>query len=330
MIVRNEEANLGPLLASASQFCDELIVIDTGSTDQTAAVAAMAGAVVAHFPWIDDFAAARNYSFSHCTSDWILWLDADDILTPECIAIGKEIKEKLLPKMGVDFIFTPYDYAFNELNGEVTLQQMRERFMRRSAKPVWRGRVHETICDISTKFVVCPEFKIQHKPTPVHYERKKGRNLAILEQYVDPKTSTNTRDLYQYGGELRGEERFEEAIACYKRYQELWPKDEGDLFQEPYCVFVDMIDSYRRLGRAREAVEACGQAIALDASRAEAYALMAMTHYELENWAAAFTLFLAAAACKPPKHGGVVYSAFYSSAIHDMIKECKQRLEAKT
>ena len=79
MIVRNEEAALPNCLASAQGLIDELIVVDTGSTDRTVEIAQRFGAKVYHFEWIDDFSAARNESIKHATGDWILWLDADDI-----------------------------------------------------------------------------------------------------------------------------------------------------------------------------------------------------------------------------------------------------------
>ncbi|HVS38638.1 MAG TPA: glycosyltransferase [Gemmataceae bacterium] len=80
MIVRNEEENLPACLRSAADLVDEVVVVDTGSTDRTKEVAAQFGARVFDFPWVDDFAAARNETLRHATGDWVLWLDADDRL----------------------------------------------------------------------------------------------------------------------------------------------------------------------------------------------------------------------------------------------------------
>jgi tetratricopeptide (TPR) repeat protein len=79
-IVKNEAHNLDRCLASIKPYVDELIVVDTGSTDDTVAIAQRYGATVGHFEWCNDFAAARNYACTLATGDWILTLDADEEL----------------------------------------------------------------------------------------------------------------------------------------------------------------------------------------------------------------------------------------------------------
>ena len=82
MIVRNEEENLPACLGSVAGLFDEVVVVDTGSTDRTAEIARSFGARVFDFAWVDDFAAARNAALSHATGDYAFWLDADDRLEP--------------------------------------------------------------------------------------------------------------------------------------------------------------------------------------------------------------------------------------------------------
>ena len=78
MIVRNEEDVLARCLDSVSSLVDEIIIVDTGSQDKTREIAARYTDHVYDFTWIDDFAAARNFSFSKATMDYQMWLDADD------------------------------------------------------------------------------------------------------------------------------------------------------------------------------------------------------------------------------------------------------------
>ncbi|MDR3638110.1 MAG: glycosyltransferase [Isosphaeraceae bacterium] len=83
MIVRNEEANLAGCLESATGLFDEIIVADTGSADRTPEIARQFGANVVDFPWVDDFAAARNAALDHVTTRYAFWLDADDRIDDE-------------------------------------------------------------------------------------------------------------------------------------------------------------------------------------------------------------------------------------------------------
>ena len=86
MIVRDEAPTLAACLASVRGFVDEMVVVDTGSEDDTVAIAMAAGAVVHHLPWPGDFAAARNAALRWVKGDWVLVLDADERLRPEAMA----------------------------------------------------------------------------------------------------------------------------------------------------------------------------------------------------------------------------------------------------
>ena len=83
MIVRNEAERIAACLESVRGFADELVVLDTGSTDDTVAIAARCGAVVHAMAWPGDFAPARNEALRHVQGDWVLVLDADELLMPE-------------------------------------------------------------------------------------------------------------------------------------------------------------------------------------------------------------------------------------------------------
>ena len=83
VIVRNEEENLPQWLVCMQALADEIIVVDTGSTDRTVEMAEKANAKVVHFDWIDDFAAAKNFAIDQTQGDWVLLLDADEYILPE-------------------------------------------------------------------------------------------------------------------------------------------------------------------------------------------------------------------------------------------------------
>ena len=109
MIVRNEEAVLGRCLDSVADLVDEIILVDTGSTDNTKAVAAEYAAKIYDFPWCDDFSAARNYAVSQAVGDYWLWLDADDVIEGE----NHEKLRKILEAPEADMVFLPYWLSFD-------------------------------------------------------------------------------------------------------------------------------------------------------------------------------------------------------------------------
>ncbi|MGO9914668.1 MAG: glycosyltransferase [Isosphaeraceae bacterium] len=82
MIVRDEQENLPHCLGSVAGLFDEIVVLDTGSTDRTREIAREFGAWVIDFVWVDDFAAARNAALARATGDYAFWLDADDVVDP--------------------------------------------------------------------------------------------------------------------------------------------------------------------------------------------------------------------------------------------------------
>ena len=90
MIVKNEERYLRDCLSSVSGIVDDIVIVDTGSTDSTIDIANEFGARIFHFPWINDFAAARNFALDQTDKGWILYLDADEKLSPSSI---KELKK---------------------------------------------------------------------------------------------------------------------------------------------------------------------------------------------------------------------------------------------
>ena len=92
MIVKNEENNLRDCLNSIKEYVDEIVVVDTGSTDRTLKIAEEMGAKTSTYIWNDDFSAARNASIELATCSWILWLDADDRIPAGQEAVIDEAK----------------------------------------------------------------------------------------------------------------------------------------------------------------------------------------------------------------------------------------------
>ncbi|MGK0701623.1 glycosyltransferase family 2 protein [Priestia flexa] len=95
MIVRDEEETLERCLLSVHHLVDEIIIVDTGSVDNTVKIAEKYTSNIFFLEWKDNFSFARNFSFSNATKDYILWLDADDYLTKRDQTEFKQLKGQL-------------------------------------------------------------------------------------------------------------------------------------------------------------------------------------------------------------------------------------------
>lgn len=140
MIVKNEEDVLKRCVDSVKDIVDEIIIVDTGSTDKTREIAESLTDKVYDFEWIDDFSAARNFAYSKATMEYILILDADDVVLEEDREKFKKLKRELSPD--VDMVLMPYNVGFDS-KGNVTLTYNRERLSRRDRGFRWVEPVHE-------------------------------------------------------------------------------------------------------------------------------------------------------------------------------------------
>lgn len=142
-IVKNEEKNLPLSLETMQPFADELIIVDTGSSDCTRQIAAAAGARVLDFAWRDDFAAARNFALHHATGTWVVFPDADEgFLHPELVR-GKIIEiDALVPPLDAVMVtLVNLDPEVGQNKGNIRVV----RLFRRIPEICYRGRIHENI-----------------------------------------------------------------------------------------------------------------------------------------------------------------------------------------
>jgi glycosyltransferase involved in cell wall biosynthesis len=209
MIVRNEEDLIERCLNSVCDVVDEIIIVDTGSTDQTKSIVRKYTERIYDFVWIDDFAAARNYAFNQASKDYIFWLDADDILTEKERSKFAALKETLDPN--VDSVTMSYHLAFDEF-GEVTSSLRRNRLVKRSNQFKWIGSVHEYLEVWGS--IVDSDIAVTH--SSLHHDSE--RNLRIYENRLSLGEQFSPRDLYYFANELMDHRRFEEAIGFYEKF----------------------------------------------------------------------------------------------------------------
>jgi glycosyltransferase involved in cell wall biosynthesis len=218
MIVKNEERFLGQCLASVKDIADELIVIDTGSTDRTIEIAREHGAQVGHFEWCNDFAAARNASIATATGDWILFLDADEELSPA----EKQNLSALLNSDNVALIRLP---LINTHQGPIS-KSILPRLFRNIPAIQFLGCVHEGVYTALLKIskewqmdISVGDLLILHHgyTAEVISERNKvQRNYELLLKALDERP--NEAYFYmQLGLELRRMDRLAESFDAYAK-----------------------------------------------------------------------------------------------------------------
>jgi glycosyltransferase involved in cell wall biosynthesis len=191
MIVRDEAARLPAGLASLVGRVDEIVVVDTGSQDATASIAASFGAKVLHHPWTGDFAEARNVGLNAVSSDWVLYIDADETLRmPPGAALGERI-EAAAPACFVSFCPRTGFTRYREL-----------RCFRRDGSIRFQGRIHETIIPSllalsghAVDSMPRIDVEIDHFGYDSPNQAKLRRNLPLLRQVID---EGGTRLFYWY------------------------------------------------------------------------------------------------------------------------------------
>ena len=192
MIVKNEELVLSRCLDCVRQFADEIIIVDTGSTDKSKEIAYRFTDKVVDFEWCDDFSKARNFAFSLATCDYIMWLDADDVI--EYNEIEKINQLKL--NMVADTYMLKYATGFDEC-GKPNFVFDRERIVRRDSRAVWCGFVHEAIVPFGK--IEYLDITIQHRKIAPHYTK---RNLNLFRKALKRGVKFNAREQYYYAREL--------------------------------------------------------------------------------------------------------------------------------
>jgi glycosyltransferase involved in cell wall biosynthesis len=212
MIVKNEEHNLPRLFESIEGCFDEVVVCDTGSTDKTVEIAKSFGARVEHFTWVNDFSKARNYAFSKATSDYICWLDGDDVLSDKQAFIDWRDNVMIL----ADFWLASYWYAFDD-KGVPVCTFARERVIKRSKAIRWRYFIHEGMIPDTGQEVKAQYTKswhVNHMRTQADWEQDKGRNLSILGEAYENQ-SIPPRLMFYYGKELFDSGDPEKAVKIF-------------------------------------------------------------------------------------------------------------------
>lgn len=257
MIVKNEEDVLARCLNSVQDLVEEIVIVDTGSTDRTRQIALEYTQHVYDFAWQDDFALARNFSFSKATMEYCMWLDADDILKEADRQEFLKLKASLQPD--TDVVMMLYNTAFDDQD-KPTFSYYRERIVKNHKGFLWQGAIHEVI--VPRGNIVYSQAAVSHKKL---HPGDPMRNLRIFETMLQKGQPLDARQRFYYARELFYHKRYEQAIYELTAFLE-----EGRGWVENNIeACITLYDCYMALNQESKALKSLFYSFCYDKPRAE-------------------------------------------------------------
>ena len=307
MITRNEENCIAKALASVKDYVDEIVLVDTGSTDRTCQIAASYGARIYHHPWNNDFSESRNYSMGYVTGDWILVLDADETINYLDLIYLKELAAQ---KEQHAYSFQQRSYTnerntlgliendewYNESVGYAGwLENIICRFFRRNSQVYYKRPVHEALEYRLKELGILPlilQMPIHHygKLSPSEIRNKKSQQyIDINKRYLE--RVTDREDLicgnYQIGQSLAAMGKPEEAVVYLEEAVRLInqgkPFRGNDSQGGPVVVLASL---YVTLNRPLDALKHLKRQIEMDPENDNYWLTLAQVHLHLKDFRA--------------------------------------------
>lgn len=227
MIVKNEEAVLARCLDSIKDLMDEMIIVDTGSTDRTKEIAAKYTDKVYDFTWFDDFSAARNFAFSKATKEYIYTADADEVLEGENYEKFRDLKQVLLPE--IEIVQMKYGNQLSYGTAYNFDEEYRPKLFKRLREWIWTEPVHEQVR--LDPIVFDSDIVITHKPHDNHAKR----------------------DFYVFQKHIQGGERLSKRLHHMYAMELYISGDEEDLMQAEAFFKESAVDPSRSIDEVKEA-----------------------------------------------------------------------------
>jgi len=290
MIVKDEEENLRRCLSSVYGAVDEIIVVDTGSSDGTPGVAAEFGARVLSFPWNGNFSDARNASLEGAGGDWILFLDADEEMTPE----GKEALRRVTANETAEGWFIK---VINYLGQEGWVESCPDlifRLFRNQPEYRFHGAIHEQIVDVILEKNSRAAYRTAEDMVILHYgylnrqieeKDKKNRNLNMISRELAARPDSRLLR-YHYGVELFRAERYREAADELIRAAS--GIDPGTIYLPKLLRY--LVLTYQALGLPEKALETVRLGLSLFPDYADLYYYGGLICYEQKDYSGAYQL----------------------------------------
>ena len=253
MIVKNEEENLQRCLNSIYDMVDEIIIVDTGSTDKTVDIAKKFGAKVHYVKWNNNFSEARNESLKYASKDWILILDADDEFYMEDRKTFKVLLDSNLDEKAIYYFETLSYYGNSIQNGDIAVN-INPRLFKNNRGIHYEGEIHNQLVFKQGEYnAICDSIKIHHYgylDNMIISKDKRNRNISILKKQI--KNNINKAFAYfNLGNEYSSLDDTTNALECYYKSYEDFDSGRGYSF----ILILRIIISNYNLGKYNEALK---------------------------------------------------------------------------
>jgi glycosyltransferase involved in cell wall biosynthesis len=277
MMVKNEEDFLAQCLESVNNCVDEIIIVDTGSTDRTVKIAEQYTNKVYFHPWENDFSKHRNQALSYATKDWIFQIDADEVLAPEC---GEVVREAIKDE-SIDSVYVTIKSAFDESRGEAVHNFIR--IFRRNGVIHYEGRVHNRIVGArESKMYPITLFHEGYNLTPDESRKKFIRTTTLLKKEIE-ENPQHPRAYHYLASSYLSESMYDEAIDSAIRAITLAEENNYRDFMYLWSHFIAGI-SYLKTNKLDEAEEVCLKALNKSSIHLDSHYLLTIIYFERENW----------------------------------------------
>ncbi len=277
MIVKDEEKSLTRCLDSVKDYVDEMIIVDTGSTDRTVEIAKSFGAKIFNHPWEGSFSKARNYSLKYATCDWILYLDADEELSKEDAPRLKEIVKDNNATV-ISFVIKN---KFKDSTQESYANMIR--LFKNFIGIYYEGIVHNNII-YSGKCLYSPLSIIHHGYNLTEDEMKKKflRTTTLLKKQV--KTDPNNPIPHQYlAVSYIGEKMYDEAITEGRRAIDI-ADNEGKGLNNFLVSYYVTSAAYFEKSKLEKSEAYALKSVEIDDKFLDGYCLLCFVYYNLKNY----------------------------------------------
>ena len=304
MIVKNEQDVIERCLKCGEKIADEIIIVDTGSYDNTKEICYKYTNKVYDFDWCDDFSQARNYAFSKATKEYIIWLDADDIIDTENINKILELKNSTIKK-SVDVYMLKYATSFDKA-GNILFYYYRERIIKNCNLAFWQGRVHEVIVPFGTieYFEIVIEHRKNYDNLDLEYS---NRNLRIYRNMIFENCKFSARDNYYYARELFFHRYYNEALEFFEKVI----KDESSWIENKIDSYIISAKCYYILNDIDNFLKYLMIGNTIDTPRSEFCCKLGEYFLKINNITQAIFWFKSALNCEKKQNSGAFIEADY-------------------